>query len=126
MLLKQPHPTPQWTLPSIPALRSLREGHFLVAELEADKLVGEWSVEKHRDYDGDLSIVIFPQEEDAASATFCIHRDRMGIHLKACRCDRMETLGTFESVTDAMQCVAQCACPMQGGSFYRRQTGERR
>jgi hypothetical protein len=125
MLLKRPHPTEEWTPPPIPALRSLLEGHFLVAELQADKLIGEWSVEKHRDYDGDLSIIILP-EEDAAAATFCIHRDRTGIHLKASRCDRMETLGTFDSVTDAMQCVAQCTCPMQGGSFDRSRTGKRR
>ena len=126
MLLEPSHPTKQWILPPIPALRSLREGHFLVAEMQADKLVGDWSIEKHRDYDGDLSIVILPQEDDAASAAFCIHRDRMGIHLKACRCDKMEKLGTFDSVTDAMQCVAKCTCLMQRGSFYRSRTGERR
>jgi hypothetical protein len=104
------------------APHSLRAADAVVAELLLPCLGQGWSVARHEDYDGDLTLVLIPDGDDeagdeGAGASFALHRAAAGVHLAATRGDAYEPLGCFASTAAALAHVrrvlageAECRC----------------
>lgn len=63
-----------------------------------------WSLERHKSYDGDLTVMLTPPGE--AEATLVVSRDEDGFHLAACQGDDYQDLGSFESMSSIMSVLA--------------------
>jgi hypothetical protein len=68
---------------------------------------GSWSVEPHQAEDGDLLILVAPEDDGAPDITFVLYRDAGRIHLRRLRGDDYEALGSFETLDEAMGRLGQ-------------------
>ena len=91
----------------VPALRSLGDTDLALVRTAAAGLPGAWSVAAERDYDGDLSLVLIPDGDDAVAPTFLLGRDAAGIQLGACRWDSFTRLGCFPNVAAALARIGE-------------------
>lgn len=89
------------------ALHSFPESHAAVAEAMLAGIVGNWSVELHKDCDGDLFLLLVPEGGDAAGASFVLHRDEDRIKVAATRGDVYQTLSAVQTIGAAIQRVRQ-------------------
>jgi hypothetical protein len=99
----------KFTMPSADTVSPLRAMHSLrgkhVAGL-AKVMAGlpAWSLECHEGYDGDLTVVLLPQNE--GSDALVISRTADGFHLCTSRGDDYRSLGCFGSL-EVLAAVAQ-------------------
>ena len=91
----------------IRAIHSLRERHVAAIAAAAETLPGDWSIERHEDYEGGLSVLLIPTGDDEAGETFVIYRDGAGIHLGASRWSVYREVGRFGSIEAAMYKITE-------------------
>jgi hypothetical protein len=86
------------------ALHSLREADVDALRQGFAESQEPWSLDRHESYDGDLSVMLTPPGD--AAATLVVSRDEDGFHLAASRGDEYQSLGSFGSVTSVVSAVS--------------------
>lgn len=82
---------------TIRALRSLTRQAFEAVSNVISDLPGQWTLERHDDYEGYLSVLISPEGE-ADAPTFLISGQVGQIELAQFQGDQLRTLGRFEDL----------------------------
>ena len=90
-------PAPE-TLSPLRALYSLREQHVTVLARTLSQLPGNWSLERHESYDGDLTLMLMPQHQGRANLV--VNRGSDGFHLIANQDDDYLELGRFGAIDE--------------------------
>ena len=85
------------------ALHSLREKHVTVLARTMSQLPGSWSLERHESYDGDLTLMLMPQQADRANLV--VSREADGFHLIANHDDDCRELGCFGALDELVATV---------------------
>ena len=86
------------TLSPLRALHSLREKHVTVLAKTMSQLPGTWSLERHEGCDGDLTLMLMPQQ--ANRANLVVSREADGFHLIANQDDDYRELGRFGAIDE--------------------------
>ncbi len=84
---------------AIPALRSLRTGDAQWIERGVRDFAAEWSVERHYDYEGYLSLVITGPDDEAIHM---VSGTAGRMELATLRGETLRTLGTFSAVPELL------------------------
>ncbi len=91
------------TLSPLRALHSLREKHVTVLARTMSQLPGRWSLERHESYDGDLTLMLMPQQADPTNLV--VSREADGFHLIANQDDDYRELGCFSAIDELVTTV---------------------
>ena len=86
------------TLSPLRTLHSLREKHVTVLAKTMSQLPGTWSLERHEGCDGDLTLMLMPQQPDRANLV--VSREADGFHLIANQEDDCRELGCFGALDE--------------------------
>ena len=84
------------------SLHSLRDSDVRIIEAMLAATSGKWSLERHDDYDGDLSVLLSPECGGGARPSFFLHRTAAGIHLVDASLDGYRPLGTYKALSAAI------------------------
>ena len=86
------------TLSPLRALHSLREKHVRILARTMSQLPGTWCLERHESYDGDLTLMLMPQQPERANLV--VSRESDGFHLIANQEDEYRELGCFGAIDE--------------------------
>ena len=87
------------------ALHSLTETHARALQRVLRGCSGQWSLERHESYDGNLLLVLLPEADDAAAPTLTINRDRTGLYLGVLRKEAYATHGSFGDIKGVIKAI---------------------
>jgi hypothetical protein len=87
------------------ALHSLTEAHASAIAVALPTLSGRWSMEFQESYDGNLSLILMPETEDAAAPTLAINRDATGLHLDVVHRDMYAAQGHFGDIQGVIEAI---------------------
>ena len=100
------------------ALHSLREKHVTVLARTMSQLPGSWSLECHESYDGDLTLMLMPQQQGRANLV--VNRGSDGFHLIANQDDDYCELGCFGALDDLLATVRANVGPTSKAAVLSR------
>ncbi len=99
-------------------MHSLREKHVVVLAKALSQLPGIWSLERHKSYDGDLTLLLMPQHQERENLV--VSREADGFHLIANQDDDYRELGCFGAMDDLVATARSCTARMQGDEAAAR------
>ncbi len=91
------------TFSPLRTLHSLREKHVRILARVLSQLPGTWSLERHESYDGDLTLMLMPQQADRANLV--VSREADGFHLITNQDDDYRKLGCFGTMDELLATV---------------------
>ena len=97
------------TLSPLRAMHSLREKHVLTLAQALSRLPGTWSLERHESYDGDLTLMLRPQQQEGENLV--VSRRADGFHLIANQedCRKLGCFGAMDELVATMRSSAATA-----------------
>ena len=102
------------TISPLRAMHSLREKHVLTLAKALSRLPGTWSLERHEGYDGDLTLMLMPQQQE--SENLVVSREADGFHLIANQEDDYRSLGCFGAMDELVATMRSSAATARQGS----------
>lgn len=93
-------------LSSIYGAHGLMDAQAVQIGAALPSLTGNWSMERHTSYDGDLTLLLAPSNEDDLSASFVVDGNMAGLNLSVLRGDVFQPcycLGTVEELIAALR-----------------------
>ncbi len=91
------------TASPVRALHSLTERHVTALSEALPHLAGQWVLDRHEGYDGDLTLLL--SSPDAPAAHFVISRKASLFHLAATTGDEYRQIGDFAQLSELVPCV---------------------